>query len=226
MSRLITILRASQIIIVRAPGRTLRGRPPAYPPTAQRRQRQPGSSRSVASSDDEVQDHGQHDRRDDREHKHPKAPQSATQRLHVVSADSHVRPLPDCGRREPAARFNHRRTGDNRPTQQGEPNGPRPRPRRDQDLSSDRPGDDRRIDDPNSENRDDHPVGTTTGTGAGATAGAIAGAAVGGPAGVVVGGVVGGVAGGLAGHEAAEKANPEGDEVSGDKLADPGTKRD
>ncbi|MGV3759763.1 MAG: hypothetical protein ACO1PW_09515 [Actinomycetota bacterium] len=40
-----------------------------------------------------------------------------------------------------------------------------------------RPGDERRADDPNSENRDDHPVGTTTGTGAGATTGAVAGAA-------------------------------------------------
>ena len=94
------------------------------------------------------------------------------------------------------------------------------------DLSSERPGDDRRIDDPNSENRDDHPVGTTTGTGAGATAGAAVGAAVAGPVGAVVGGVVGGVAGGAAGHEVADKANPEGDEVSGDKIADPGTKRD
>lgn len=92
------------------------------------------------------------------------------------------------------------------------------------ELSSDRPGDDRRIDDPNSENRDDHPVGTTTGTGAGATAGALIGGAVGGPVGAVVGGVVGGVAGGAGGHEVAEKVNPEGDEVSGDKVADPGTK--
>jgi phage tail tape-measure protein len=90
--------------------------------------------------------------------------------------------------------------------------------------SSDRPGDERRIDDPNSENRDDHPVGTTTGTGAGATAGAVAGAAIAGPAGAVVGGVIGGVAGGAAGHGIADKANPEGDEVSGDKIADPGTK--
>ena len=57
----------------------------------------------------------------------------------------------------------------------------------DEDLSSDRPGDERRIDDPNSENRDDHPVGTTSGTGAGATAGAVVGGAVGGPAGAVVG---------------------------------------
>lgn len=86
-----------------------------------------------------------------------------------------------------------------------------------------RPGDERRADDPNSEDRDDHPVGTTTGTGAGATAGAVAGAAVGGPAGAVVGGVIGGVAGGAAGHGIAEKANPEGDEVSGDKVPDPGT---
>lgn len=86
-----------------------------------------------------------------------------------------------------------------------------------------RPGDERRADDPNSEDRDDHPVGTTTGTGAGATAGAVAGAAVGGPAGAVVGGVIGGVAGGAAGHGIAEKVNPEGDEVSGDKIPDPGT---
>jgi phage tail tape-measure protein len=89
-----------------------------------------------------------------------------------------------------------------------------------------RPGDERRADDPNSENRDDHPVGTTSGTGAGATAGAVAGAAVGGPAGAVVGGVVGGVAGGAAGHAVADKANPEGDEVSGDKVPDPGTQHD
>ena len=87
-------------------------------------------------------------------------------------------------------------------------------------------GDERRIDDPNSEDRDDHPVGTTSGTGAGATAGAVIGGAVGGPAGAVVGGVVGGVAGGAAGHKAAEKVNPEGDEVSGDKIPDPGTKDD
>jgi phage tail tape-measure protein len=94
------------------------------------------------------------------------------------------------------------------------------------DIDREHPGDDRRADDPNSENRDDHPVGTTTGTGAGATAGAVAGAAVAGPAGAVVGGVIGGVAGGLAGHGIADKANPEGDEVSGDKIADPGTKHD
>jgi phage tail tape-measure protein len=94
------------------------------------------------------------------------------------------------------------------------------------DKSSERPGDERRLDDPNSENRDDHPVGTTTGTGAGATAGAVAGAAVGGPVGAVVGGVVGGAVGGAAGHGIADKANPEGDEVSGDKIPDPGTDRD
>jgi len=94
----------------------------------------------------------------------------------------------------------------------------------DDDLVPDRPGDERRIHDPNSENRDDHPVGTTTGTGAGATAGALAGGAVGGPVGAVVGGVVGGIAGGAAGHEVADKVNPEGDEVSGDKIPDPGTK--
>lgn len=86
-----------------------------------------------------------------------------------------------------------------------------------------RPGDERRANDPNAEDRDDHPVGTTTGTGAGATTGALIGGAVAGPAGAVVGGVVGGVAGGAAGHEVAEKANPEGDEVSGDKIPDPGT---
>lgn len=83
--------------------------------------------------------------------------------------------------------------------------------------------DTRRADDPNAENRDDHPVGTTTGTGAGATAGAVAGAVIGGPPGAVVGGVVGGVAGGLAGHGAAEAVNPDGDEVSGDRIPDPGT---
>jgi phage tail tape-measure protein len=94
------------------------------------------------------------------------------------------------------------------------------------DKSSERPGDERRLDDPNSENRDDHPVGTTTGTGAGATAGAVAGAAVGGPVGAVVGGVIGGVAGGAAGHGIADKANPDGDDVSGDKIPDPGTKDD
>ena len=75
------------------------------------------------------------------------------------------------------------------------------------DKSSERPGDDRRLDDPNAEDRDDHPVGTTAGTGAGATAGAVAGAAVGGPVGAVVGGVVGGAVGGAAGHEVA--ARPE-----------------
>jgi len=95
----------------------------------------------------------------------------------------------------------------------------------DNDVNDDdRPGDERRAKDPNSENRDDHPVGTTTGTGAGATAGAVAGAAVGGPVGAVVGGVIGGVAGGAGGHAAADKVNPEGDEVSGDKIPDPGTK--
>ena len=84
--------------------------------------------------------------------------------------------------------------------------------------------DSRRADDPNAENRDDHPVGTTSGTGAGATIGAVAGMAVAGPPGAVVGGVVGGVAGGAAGHGIAEAANPEGDEVSGDKVPDPGMK--
>lgn len=85
--------------------------------------------------------------------------------------------------------------------------------------------DTRRADDPNAEDRDDHPVGTTTGTGAGATAGAVAGAAVAGPAGAVVGGAIGGAAGALAGHQAAEAVNPEGDEVSGDVVPDPGTTR-
>ena len=83
--------------------------------------------------------------------------------------------------------------------------------------------DERRSDDPNSENRDDHPVGTGTGTGAGATAGAVAGMAAGGPAGAVIGGVVGGVVGGAAGHGVADVVNPEGDTVSGDKIPDPGT---
>lgn len=86
--------------------------------------------------------------------------------------------------------------------------------------------DTRRADDPNAEDRDDHPVGTTTGTGAGATAGAVAGAAVAGPAGAVVGGAIGGAAGALAGHKAAEAVNPEGDEISGDVVADPGTSKD
>ena len=82
--------------------------------------------------------------------------------------------------------------------------------------------DTRRADDPNAEDRDDHPVGTTSGTGAGAATGAVVGGAVAGPAGAVVGGIVGGVAGGAAGHGIAEAANPEGDEVSGDVVADPG----
>ena len=47
------------------------------------------------------------------------------------------------------------------------------------DNSSDRPGDERRFDDTNSENRDDHPIGSGVGTGAGATAGAIAGSVAG-----------------------------------------------
>lgn len=88
------------------------------------------------------------------------------------------------------------------------------------------PGDDRRAKDPNSENRDDHPVGTVVGTGAGATTGAVAGTLIGGPAGAVVGGVIGGVAGGIAGHGVAGDLNPEGDEVSGDIIPDPGTKDD
>jgi phage tail tape-measure protein len=96
----------------------------------------------------------------------------------------------------------------------------------DETLASDRPGDERRLDDPNSENRDDHPVGTGVGTGAGATTGAVAGSMVAGPVGAVVGGVIGGVAGGIAGHGVAGDINPEGDEVSGDKVPDPGTKHD
>lgn len=83
--------------------------------------------------------------------------------------------------------------------------------------------DSRRANDPNAENRDDHPVGTTTGTGAGATVGAVAGMTFGGPPGAVVGAVVGGVAGGAAGHGAAEAVAPEGDQVSGDNIPDPGT---
>jgi phage tail tape-measure protein len=94
------------------------------------------------------------------------------------------------------------------------------------DHDDEHPGDARRAEDPNSEDRDDHPVGTTTGTGAGATTGALVGGAVAGPAGAVVGGVVGGVAGGAAGHGIADKVNPEGDEVSGDKIPDPGTDDD
>lgn len=84
--------------------------------------------------------------------------------------------------------------------------------------------DERRIDDPNADQRDDHPIGTTTGTGAGATAGAVAGMAVAGPPGAVAGAVVGGIAGGATGHGIAEATNPDGDDVSGDVIADPGTK--
>jgi len=80
---------------------------------------------------------------------------------------------------------------------------------------------DRRIADPNVENRDDHPVGTTSGTGAGATIGAVAGMGLGGPVGAVIGGVVGGVVGGGLGHEIADRVNPEGDEVDGDIVPDP-----
>lgn len=92
-----------------------------------------------------------------------------------------------------------------------------------EDLPKGDRDDSRRANDPNAEDRDDHPLGTTTGTGAGATAGAVAGMAVGGPVGAAVGGVVGGVAGGAAGHGLADAVNPEGDVVSGDKIADPGT---
>ena len=91
------------------------------------------------------------------------------------------------------------------------------------DHSSPRPGDERRFDDTNSENRDDHPVGTGVGTGAGATVGAVIGSAAG-PVGTVVGGVIGGVVGGVTGHAVADKVNPDGDEVSGDVIPDPGTK--
>ncbi|MDQ4098338.1 MAG: hypothetical protein M3144_10790 [Actinomycetota bacterium] len=86
--------------------------------------------------------------------------------------------------------------------------------------------DNRRLNDPNAENRDQHPVGTATGTGAGATTGAVAGLAMGGPVGAVIGSVAGGVVGGLAGNRAAQVANPEGDTVSGDKIPDPGTSKD
>jgi len=83
---------------------------------------------------------------------------------------------------------------------------------------------DRRIADPGVEDRDKHPVGTTTGTGAGAATGAIVGTVLGGPGvGTVVGGVVGGVIGGAAGHGAAAVVNPEGDRVDGDVIPDPGT---
>lgn len=81
--------------------------------------------------------------------------------------------------------------------------------------------DDRRAHDPNWEDRDDHPVGTTTGTGTGATAGAVAGMAVAGPPGAVAGAVIGGVAGGLAGHGIADAVNPDGDDVDGDVIPDP-----
>ena len=83
--------------------------------------------------------------------------------------------------------------------------------------------DTRRVNDPNADRRDDHPVGTTAGTGAGATAGAIAGMALGGPAGAAVGAVLGGAVGGATGHTAAEAVATEGDDVSGDKIPDPGT---
>lgn len=86
---------------------------------------------------------------------------------------------------------------------------------------------DRRIDDPGVENRDKHAVGTTTGTGAGAATGAVVGTVLGGPGvGTVIGGVVGGVIGGAAGHGAAAVVNPDGDQVDGDVIPDPGTDRD
>jgi hypothetical protein len=96
----------------------------------------------------------------------------------------------------------------------------------DETYDRERLGDERRADDPNSEDRDDHPVGSIVGTGAGATTGAVAGTLVGGPVGAVIGGVSGGVAGGIAGHGIAGDLNPKGDEVSGDKVPDPGTKDD
>ena len=84
---------------------------------------------------------------------------------------------------------------------------------------------DRRIADPGVENRDHHPVGTTTGTGAGAVTGAVVGTVLGGPIGTVVGGVVGGIVGGAAGHGVAAAVHPEGDQVDGDIIPDPGTAR-
>lgn len=81
---------------------------------------------------------------------------------------------------------------------------------------------DRRIEDPGVENRDKHPVGTTSGTGAGAAVGATAGMGVAGPVGAVVGGVIGGVVGGAVGHGAAAAVHPEGDQVDGDVVPDPG----
>jgi len=82
---------------------------------------------------------------------------------------------------------------------------------------------DRRIADPGVEDRDAHPIGTTTGTGAGATIGAIAGAGLGGPVGAAVGGVIGGALGAAAGHVTAAAINPEGDVVDGNVIPDPGT---
>jgi len=93
----------------------------------------------------------------------------------------------------------------------------------DDDISEPLTEKDRRIADPGVENRDQHPVGTTTGTGAGAVAGAIAGTVIGGPVGTVIGGVLGGAAGGAIGHGVADAANPDGDEVDGDIVPDPGT---
>jgi uncharacterized membrane protein len=82
---------------------------------------------------------------------------------------------------------------------------------------------DRRIADPGVEDRDAHPVGTTTGTGAGASIGAVAGATFGGPVGAVVGGVIGGALGAATGHATAAAVHPEGDAVDGDVIPDPGT---
>jgi hypothetical protein len=85
---------------------------------------------------------------------------------------------------------------------------------------------DRRIADPGVEDRDAHPVGTTTGTGAGATIGAVAGATVGGPVGAAVGGLIGGALGAATGHATAAAIHPEGDVVDGNVVPDPGTHRD
>lgn len=89
-------------------------------------------------------------------------------------------------------------------------------------MSNDNPKKDRRFADPGVENRDEHPVGTTSGTGAGAAVGATVGMAVGGPPGAVVGGVIGGVVGGATGHGVAAAVHPTGDQVDGDVIPDPG----
>jgi uncharacterized membrane protein len=81
---------------------------------------------------------------------------------------------------------------------------------------------DRRAEDPGVEDRDEHPVGTTSGTGAGAAVGATVGMGLGGPPGAVIGGVIGGVVGGVTGHGVAAAVHPTGDEVDGDVVPDPG----